>query len=51
MFIPSQAQASTSVLDTDPNGESHSENFWHTSLGWRVDVMAASTYILGPITG
>lgn len=35
----------------DAEGQEGPVNQWETRFGWRVDVVAAAAYLLGPITG
>ncbi|OXG24887.1 hypothetical protein C367_03413, partial [Cryptococcus neoformans Ze90-1] len=37
--------------DPDPHPENDRANAWESRFGWRVDAMAAATYLGGPLTG
>lgn len=47
--IPTFGNHATNVIDSEEGGGAG--QLWETRFSWRVDMCAAATYILGPITG
>jgi hypothetical protein len=45
------ASSSTGPVNGSGSGDAERANAWESRFGWRVDIMAAATYLGGPVTG
>jgi hypothetical protein len=45
------ASSSTGPINGSGSGDAERANAWESRFGWRVDIMAAATYLGGPVTG
>lgn len=48
---PESAAFGGPSTSTGGGGDAERANAWESRFGWRVDIMAAATYLGGPLTG